>query len=123
MEGPFDKVITFVRVGDPGEDVPIPHAPGLAATNWPISPATRWASCCGRNAGDRGARRAGPDEHDASRRWTRLDAEPLGELLMFFQLATGYAGVWYGIDPFDQPGVELGKRLTFAAMGRPGYSK
>ena len=39
---------------------------------------------------------------------------------MFFQLATGYAGVWYGIDPFDQPGVELGKRLTYAAMGRPG---
>ena len=42
---------------------------------------------------------------------------------MFFQLATGYAGVWYGIDPFDQPGVELGKRLTYAAMGRPGYRR
>ena len=40
---------------------------------------------------------------------------------MFFQLATGYAGVWYGIDPFDQPGVELGKQLTYAAMGRPGF--
>jgi glucose-6-phosphate isomerase len=40
---------------------------------------------------------------------------------MLFQLATGYAGIWYGIDPFDQPGVELGKRLTYAAMGRPGY--
>ena len=39
---------------------------------------------------------------------------------MFFQLATGYAGVWYGVDPFDQPGVELGKQLTYAAMGRPG---
>ena len=39
---------------------------------------------------------------------------------MFFQLATGYAGAWYGIDPFDQPGVELGKRFTYAAMGRPG---
>jgi glucose-6-phosphate isomerase len=50
-----------------------------------------------------------------------LTAETLGEALMFFQVATGYAGVWYGIDPFDQPGVELGKRLTFAAMGRPGY--
>ena len=23
---------------------------------------------------------------------------------MFFQLATGYAGVWYGVDLFDQPG-------------------
>ena len=40
---------------------------------------------------------------------------------MFYQIATGYAGVWYGIDPFDQPGVELGKQLTYAAMGRPGY--
>jgi glucose-6-phosphate isomerase len=40
---------------------------------------------------------------------------------MFFQLATGYAGALYGIDPFDQPGVELAKRLTYAAMGRPGY--
>ena len=40
---------------------------------------------------------------------------------MFFQIATGYAGVWYGVDPFNQPGVELGKKLTFQAMGRPGY--
>jgi glucose-6-phosphate isomerase len=40
---------------------------------------------------------------------------------MFFQLATGFAGAWYGIDPFNQPGVELGKRLTYAAMGRPGF--
>jgi glucose-6-phosphate isomerase len=40
---------------------------------------------------------------------------------MFFQIATGYAGAWYGVDPFDQPGVELGKRLTYAALGRPGY--
>jgi glucose-6-phosphate isomerase len=45
----------------------------------------------------------------------------VGELVMFFQLSVGYAGVWYGVNPFDQPGVELGKRLTFAAMGRPGY--
>ena len=48
-----------------------------------------------------------------------LSSASMGETLMFFQLATGYAGVWYGVDLFDQPGVELGKRLTFAAMGRP----
>jgi glucose-6-phosphate isomerase len=51
-----------------------------------------------------------------------LSPATLGEAIMFFQLATGYAGVWYGVDPFDQPGVELGKRLTFAAMGRPGFT-
>ena len=50
-----------------------------------------------------------------------LSAATMGEAIMFYQIATGYAGVWYGIDPFDQPGVELGKKLTYAAMGRPGY--
>jgi glucose-6-phosphate isomerase len=54
-------------------------------------------------------------------RFPRLDAESFGEAVMFFQLATGYAGVFYGVDPFDQPGVELGKKLTYAAMGRPGF--
>ena len=39
---------------------------------------------------------------------------------MFFQLATGYAGVWYGIDPFDQPGVELGKQLDLRGDGPAG---
>jgi len=52
-----------------------------------------------------------------------LTAETVGELLMFYQLATGFAGAWYGVNPFDQPGVELGKRLTFAAMGRPGFAR
>jgi glucose-6-phosphate isomerase len=52
----------------------------------------------------------------------RIDAAGLGELLMFYQVATGYAGVWYNVNPFDQPGVELGKRLTFGAMGRPGFT-
>jgi glucose-6-phosphate isomerase len=32
-----------------------------------------------------------------------------------------YAGVFYDVDPLDQPGVELGKQLTYALMGRPGF--
>ncbi len=52
-----------------------------------------------------------------------LTAKTVGELIMFFQLATGFPGAWYGVNPFDQPGVELGKRLTFAALGRPGFAK
>src|SRR4029453_4042041 len=54
-------------------------------------------------------------------RLPRLDADTFGEAVMFFQIATGYAGGFYGIDPFDQPGGELGKKLTYAAMGRAGY--
>lgn len=45
----------------------------------------------------------------------------LGGLLMLFQVATVYAGSLYGVDPLDQPGVELGKVLTYGLMGRTGY--
>src|SRR5438552_7825321 len=53
----------------------------------------------------------------------RINEECLGELLMFSQYFTAYAGEFYDIDAFDQPGVEYGKKLTFAMMGRPGFSE
>ena len=41
-----------------------------------------------------------------------INAEHLGEFFMLYELATVYAGALYGINPFNQPGVELGKKLT-----------
>ena len=56
--------------------------------------------------------------------WTkRIDAECLGSLIMFSQYMTAFAGEFYDINAFDQPGVEYGKKLTFALMGRAGDSK
>jgi glucose-6-phosphate isomerase len=125
MEGPFDKVITFITIEDLGTDVKIPSAGSLQ----PLPPDLEYLP--GHTLGE--LLRA---EHEATStalaqmgrmnctlRFPGLTAATLGEAIMFFQLATGYAGVWYGIDPFDQPGVELGKRLTYAAMGRPGYEQ
>jgi glucose-6-phosphate isomerase len=51
----------------------------------------------------------------------RLDARSVGELLMLLQIATVYAGALYDVDPLDQPGVELGKELTYGLMGRDGF--
>jgi len=46
------------------------------------------------------------------------DARHLGLLFMFLEIATIYAGELYGINPLDQPGVELGKQFTYAMLGR-----
>ncbi len=51
----------------------------------------------------------------------RLDAPTLGALLQFFEIATVFAGALYGVDPLNQPGVELGKQLTYGLMGREGF--
>jgi glucose-6-phosphate isomerase len=53
----------------------------------------------------------------------RVNEQNLGELLMFSQYMTAYAGEFYDIDAFNQPGVEYGKKLTFAMMGRSGFSE
>jgi glucose-6-phosphate isomerase len=52
-----------------------------------------------------------------------VGARELGELLMLLQIATVYAGALYDVDPLDQPGVELGKQLTYGLLGREGAER
>jgi glucose-6-phosphate isomerase len=122
MEGPFDKVITFATVDRLDEDVTIPERPDLPP-DLAYLPGHTLGELLGAEYEATSAALAQMGRMSCTLRFPELSAETLGEAIMFFQLATGYAGVWYGIDPFDQPGVELGKRLTYAAMGRPGYER
>jgi glucose-6-phosphate isomerase len=128
MEGPFDKVITFAVVDDLGDDVRIPpmadDVPGVEPLPADLS------YLAGHTLGEllhaeydaTAAALAQMGRMSCTLRLPDLGATAFGELVMFYQIATGYAGAWYGVDPFDQPGVELGKQLTYAAMGRSGYS-
>jgi glucose-6-phosphate isomerase len=122
MEGPFNKVITFVTVEDFGQDVNIPHpAAASLPSDLDYLPGHTLRELLRAEYEATSAALAQMGRMNCTLHLPDLTAPTVGEALMFYQLATGYAGVWYGIDPFDQPGVELGKRLTFAAMGRPGY--
>lgn len=51
----------------------------------------------------------------------RLDAESLGELLYFFEFSVGVSGYILGVNPFNQPGVEMYKANMFRLLGKPGY--
>ena len=51
----------------------------------------------------------------------RCDEGAIGQLFHFFEVQTLVAGGLLGINALDQPGVEAGKRLTFAMAGRKGY--
>lgn len=51
----------------------------------------------------------------------RLDARSIGEFFMLLEVVTTLSGSLYHINPFDQPGVELGKVLTYGLMGRKGF--
>ncbi|MDO8586892.1 MAG: glucose-6-phosphate isomerase [Armatimonadota bacterium] len=54
-------------------------------------------------------------------RMPRLDETTLGALLYFFEKACAISGYLLGVNPFDQPGVQLYKDYMFALLGKPGY--
>lgn len=45
----------------------------------------------------------------------------LGELIYFFEHACAVSGLILGVDPFDQPGVDVYKNSMFTLLGKPGY--
>jgi len=120
MEGPLDKVVLFVAVGDPGVDVTIPERhPGIPALSYLGGHTMGGLLDAERRATAEALRREG--RPNATFMLPRVDARSLGEFLMLLEIATVYAGALYGVDPLDQPGVELGKVLTYGLMGRDGF--
>ncbi|MCL2462103.1 MAG: glucose-6-phosphate isomerase [Defluviitaleaceae bacterium] len=51
------------------------------------------------------------------------NAQAVGALIYFYEVATAFAGELLHINAFDQPGVEAGKKATYAMFGRPGYEE
>jgi len=47
----------------------------------------------------------------------------LGALFFLLEVATAVAGTLYGVNPYDQPGVEQGKRITYGLLGREGFEQ
>ena len=45
----------------------------------------------------------------------------IGQLIQMLELSVAFMGEHYGVDAFDQPGVEAGKVAAYALMGRAGY--
>jgi len=122
LEGPNDKVITFLKLRDFECDVEIP---GL----YPENPELMYLS-------QKSLRKLNEFEEsatelvlkeksrpNASITLSRLDAENIGALILFIEMQTAYAGYLYNINPYDQPAVEQGKRFTFGLMDRAGYEE
>ncbi len=53
----------------------------------------------------------------------QTDEESFGRLIYFFEKAVALSGYILGVNPFDQPGVEMYKKNMFALLGKPGYEK
>jgi glucose-6-phosphate isomerase len=118
MEGPADKTVTFLAVSDRGDDVVIPAGGGASDLAY-LGGHTLGELLAVEQRATAGAlaRRGRPN---MTIHLDRVDPWHVGGLIMLLELATAYAGQLYGVNAFDQPGVELGKQFAYAMLGRPG---
>ena len=117
MEGPADKTVTFVAVAERATDLAIPRAyaevPELAYLGGHTL--GELIDIEQRATAGALARRGRPN---MTITLDRVDPWHVGALIQLLETATAYAGDLYGIDAFNQPGVELGKQFAYAQLGR-----
>ncbi|HUF65619.1 MAG TPA: glucose-6-phosphate isomerase [Gemmatimonadaceae bacterium] len=119
MEGPQDKVVTFVGVRRRQVDLTIPREfPDVPELGYLGGHALGELLAIEQRATAGAlAKRGRPN---LTIELEVVDAWHVGGLVMLLELATAYAGQLYGVDAFNQPGVELGKQFAYAMLGRPG---
>jgi glucose-6-phosphate isomerase len=119
-EGPFDKIVTFLKVEKFSADLNI-----LAAFEYIEDLKFLAGKTFGqlleaeRSATEYALCKAGRPNMTIT--LPEVSAYTIGALLHFFEMATAFAGEMLDIDAFDQPGVEEGKKATFALMGKAGF--
>ena len=111
MEGPADKVFTFIGTDSfrtPRDSTRIAEAEGPYAYLQDRDLGTI-INAERRATSEALAKHGRPS---VTVNFPKIDAHHLGEFFMLYETATAFAGALYEIDPFNQPGVELGKKLT-----------
>jgi glucose-6-phosphate isomerase len=110
MEGPADKVVSFVRVATHPHDLTIPavHLPSALA----FAGGHTLGALLDAEADATARALVSAGRPSLTLTVDAADAHAIGELMMLLMIATVYAGTFYRVNPFGQPGVGLGKRLA-----------
>lgn len=121
-EGPFDKVITFISLGKYKYEMPIPHCCEDIPDVGFLGGHTMQELIQAENKATAYAlMKQGRMNYTIT--LPELNEYTLGQLLFLLEMQTAYAGHMLNINTFNQPGVENGKKATFALLGKKGYEE
>lgn len=122
IEGPYDKVFLFLECKKFGERVKLPELYSHVSSLNYLGGQTMNKLMAAEFAATREAlaQRGRPS---ISITFPEVDTHAVGEFFMLWEITTSIAGALYRINPYDQPGVELGKQLTYGLMGRAGFEE
>jgi glucose-6-phosphate isomerase len=122
MEGPNDKVFSFWVVEKNKKQAKIPKAKlGLDGFDYLGGKTMAKLLDAERRATE--AALATEGRPNCTFTLERVDEEHLGAFLQLMEFETAFLGELLNINAFDQEGVELGKKFTYALMGRKGWDE
>ena len=119
VEGPADKLVTFVTLLRYRKDLFIPASVRDPATDFLHGKSFSDLIVAEQRGTE--AALAAAERPSMTLELTQVSPKTLGAFFYFFEMATVFAGRLYGVDPFNQPGVEAGKLAAFALLGREGH--
>ncbi|MEE9371140.1 MAG: glucose-6-phosphate isomerase [Sedimentisphaerales bacterium] len=119
-EGPNDKLFTFLQVDNFDKNLEIGLAPDCAP---------ELSYLAGKDLGTLLSSEKQATEFALleSKRpcltvvFPEVSAYTVGQFIYLYEVTTSFAGALFGINPYNQPAVELGKEATFALMGKPAF--
>ncbi len=118
-EGPYDKIITFLRVENFRETTPIAHGcedfPDVAFLGGKTLNQLIEAEYQGTQYA---LLRSGRMSQTIT--FPEVNEHTIGQFLYFYELVTAYTGELLDIDAFNQPGVEESKIASYAVLGNQG---
>jgi len=120
MEGPEDKVVIFIKVDDYGVDIKIPGIfQDMDGLNYLGGHTMSELIKAEQESTELALAKI--KRPNMAIGIPKIDAYHMGQLFHFFEMATAFTGFLYGINPFNQPGVEEGKNFTYGMMGKKGF--
>lgn len=119
-EGPFDKIVTFLKLDNFGREITIPSIHNDI-------PALKYLG--GKKVSDllntelTGTEYAMVEHNRPNMKLIFPEINPynIGQFLFAYEFQTAIMGKLLNINAYDQPGVELGKQVTYGLMGREGH--
>lgn len=119
-EGPNDKVIIFAEVERFARDVRIPRGAQAPAPLEYLRGATLGRLLAAEKRATEFALTQS-QRPNLTIRFPAVNEHTVGQFIMLWEAATTIMARLLNIDAYDQPAVQMGKEMTFALMGQPGY--
>jgi glucose-6-phosphate isomerase len=111
IEGPLNKTVTFMHIEHSEEHLMIPnlslkHLEKSDFVNGKSFNDLINAQC---HSTMQSVLQSGVSVDEIA--WKKIDEGSVGELILYYELLTSLSGALFGINTYDQPGVEIGKKI------------